>query len=182
MGTRNLIIVKLNKKIRIAQYCQWDGYFTGQGKDIARFLKHLKLAQFKKNLEKTTWITPEESKKYWVECGAGLNNEFVNEKVADKFKKKYPELHRDTGAGILDLIQNGKVTKLENSCNFKKDKIHCEYVYEIDMDTKTVQTWDHGKKLKPIPFKYFTATNMDRLSKGEDILPCNSIKFIKGEK
>ena len=38
MGTRHLIIVKSEGKTKVAQYGQWDGYPTGQGKDIAIFL------------------------------------------------------------------------------------------------------------------------------------------------
>jgi hypothetical protein len=32
MGTRNLTIVIADKKIKVAQYGQWDGYIEGNGK------------------------------------------------------------------------------------------------------------------------------------------------------
>ena len=40
MGTRNLIMVrKKNGDLKVAQYCQWDGYPSGHGVDILTFLK-----------------------------------------------------------------------------------------------------------------------------------------------
>ena len=40
MGTRNLIIVKLKGEVKVSQYCQWDGYPTGQGADLAKFIQN----------------------------------------------------------------------------------------------------------------------------------------------
>ena len=38
MGTRNLTCVFVNGEYKVAQYCQWDGYPSGQGLTILNFL------------------------------------------------------------------------------------------------------------------------------------------------
>ena len=38
MGTRNLTCVVEDNKFKLAQYCQWDGYPSGQGKTIRDFI------------------------------------------------------------------------------------------------------------------------------------------------
>ena len=40
MGTRNLTVVVVNKKVKVAQYGQWDGYPTGLGTDLLKLLKN----------------------------------------------------------------------------------------------------------------------------------------------
>ena len=57
MGTRHLTIVKLGNKVKVAQYGQWDGYPSGQGKTIAKFLnsESFNLAQFKEEVTKLEW-------------------------------------------------------------------------------------------------------------------------------
>ena len=38
MGTRHLTIVVSEGQYKVAQYGQWDGYPTGQGKTVTRFI------------------------------------------------------------------------------------------------------------------------------------------------
>lgn len=38
MGTRHLIEVVVDGQIKVAQYGQWDGYPSGQGVDVLKFL------------------------------------------------------------------------------------------------------------------------------------------------
>jgi len=42
MGTRHLIVVKKDNEIKVAQYGQWDGYPSGQGVSILKFLRNKK--------------------------------------------------------------------------------------------------------------------------------------------
>jgi hypothetical protein len=44
MGTRNLTSVRVGDAIKVAQYCQWDGYPTGQGETISVFLRKADMA------------------------------------------------------------------------------------------------------------------------------------------
>lgn len=166
MGTRHLVVVKLNNKVKIAQYGQWDGYLTGQGHTIAEFLQsnNFNLKNFKKKVAALSWISDKENKSRWVECGADPDSDMVNMQVADKFKAKYPELSRDTGAEILNLVANGAITKLQNSYSFKKDGLFCEFCYVLNLDKKTVSIYTGGRKAKVvIPFKDFTKTQLDAL-------------------
>lgn len=39
MGTRNLTMMVIDGKFRIAQYGQWDGYPEGQGITILKFMR-----------------------------------------------------------------------------------------------------------------------------------------------
>jgi len=51
MGTRHLICVVLDNEYRVAQYGQWDGYLTGQGKEIVNFLLTCDLTKFKDKIK-----------------------------------------------------------------------------------------------------------------------------------
>lgn len=190
MGTRNLIMVKLNGKRRVAQYCQWDGYPTGQGKEIASFLQRANLDTFAKKVEALTFATDKEIKDTWTKAGADPESDLVSFAIAEKHTAMYPEFSRDTGAKVLGLIQRGKVKKVQNSVDFLKDSLFCEWAYEIDLDKKCVnvyrgfqatgkmetKTRSDGstyqaekyapcKIAKRIAFKDFTAKRMELLEK-----------------
>jgi hypothetical protein len=65
MGTRNLVAVINNKTPVIAQYGQWDGYPSGQGRTALAFCtEHLSTPQgreaFKEKLALCRWVTEEE--------------------------------------------------------------------------------------------------------------------------
>lgn len=144
MGTRHLTIVKSKGKTKIAQYGQWDGYPTGQGQTIADFLKKADLPKFKKQVDKLTEYTAKEIAKAYKDAGHD-GGEWVNSDVSDKKNKAHPALDRDYGAGILELIHNGTVTKVKLDESFKEDTTFCEYCYEIDLDNDSISMND-GKK------------------------------------
>lgn len=175
MGTRNLTIVKVKGKIKVAQYCQWDGYPTGQGKDIARFIhsKAFDLAALRKNVSKLTWAKPAEIKDTWTQCGADPESNTVSMSIADVHSKRYPEFSRDTGAKVLPLIQRGKVSKVQNDYAFIKDSLFCEYAYEIDLDRKTVKVFKGFQATG----KMVTQTRSDGTTyQAEGYAPCKAIK------
>lgn len=95
MGTRNLTIVFMDGKYRVAQYGQWDGYPEGQGLTCLRFLEQEFIEyKFRKNLRSIRTIETDEQR----------------EALAILYKKNMLyEFNRDTGAGILKMIQNGEV-------------------------------------------------------------------------
>ncbi len=177
MGTRNLITVTLNKKKVVAQYCQWDGYPMGQGKIIADFLqKELDMKKFKKALKDLSWAKDSYVQDKWVECGADKNNEFVTMDISKKMKDTFPEFSRDTGANILALIQNGfsggnvqrPITKVVNNNAFRKYKVFCEWIYDINLDNKTVTVSSSFRKKKwKISFKGFTIDKMREMENEE---------------
>src|SRR6185369_550103 len=101
MGTRHLTVVYLDKTHKIAQYGQWDGYPEGQGVTVLRFLDKMDKKKFTTKVRAAKFLTEEEIKKTWAECGAPADAEFVPVDVANTHKEKYPALSRDTGGDIL---------------------------------------------------------------------------------
>lgn len=71
-----------------------------------------------------------------------------------EWQKFYPELSRDTGGDILELIMFKNKTKLQNSLNFAADSLFCEWAYVIDLDKNTFEIY---KGFNSIPL-----TNKDR--------------------
>ena len=123
MGTRNLTVVVLDGEYKVAQYCQWDGYPSGQGATIAKFIeKEMDFKRFKKAVSNCSFLTEEELKKRWTDAGADGSG-WVGMDVSDSFKQTYPELHRDTGAEVLKMIQKRNGLKLHNAIEFAADSL-----------------------------------------------------------
>jgi hypothetical protein len=80
MGTRNVTMVILDQEIKVAQYGQWDGYPTGQGKTVLNFLiKYIdKLDLVKEKMRKLSFLTNEEL-----------------QALGPEWKESYPYLGRD---------------------------------------------------------------------------------------
>lgn len=190
MGTRNLTIVKVDGKTKIAQYGQWDGYPTGQGKTVAEFLQNMDLEKFKDQVRSLKWITNKKLEDRWVEAGADRDSDHVSMAIADKFTELYPWLSRDVGAQVLDMVHNGvyvkeelmmiagdyqtrkivtsniKVDRVKNDRAFLKDTLFCEYAYEIDLDKEVVKFYAGSTKpFKTVAFKDFTPEYMEFLQK-----------------
>lgn len=166
MGTRNLTIVKVDKKPKVVQYGQWDGYPEGQGQTIADFLKTVDLKKFKKQVRALKTYTKATVEKAYKDAGHD-GGEWVKGEVSDKKNRAHPALDRDWGAGILALIHNGTVTKVQFCTDYdvKTGKVDletwCEYWYEIDLDKETV-TLNSGKTYT---FKQWTRKGfMEKLS------------------
>ncbi len=140
MGTRHLICVVKNGEYKVAQYGQWDGYPSGQGISVLNFLKTWNREQFEANLEKVSWLSEEESRQRWTECGADPDKEMVSLDIAGVHSEKYPENSRDTGAEILSIIQDHPV-KVVNSIDFANDSLWCEWAYVIDLDQNTFEVY-----------------------------------------
>lgn len=151
MGTRNLTIVVLNKKVRVAQYAQWDGYPTGQGIVIAKFLDDFDLPTFKKNVASVTQVSSERLKMTWSACGANPNEDTVSCKIADIHDERYPQFSRNTGAGILKWIELQKKfpIELDLQLEFAGDSLFCEWAYVLDLDNQTVEVYK-GFNKKPL--------------------------------
>jgi hypothetical protein len=162
MGTRNLTVVKMGGKIKVAQYCQWDGYPTGVGANIAKILRKLDLPKFKAQLKKVRFLTDKEASAKF-EKALGHTRDSITMDESDKLKKAVPELHRDTGPNVLPLILKG-TTELQNAVGFEDAKglFGCEWLYEIDVDKKIVTVKGYRVKRK-YAFKDFTPKAMKAL-------------------
>jgi hypothetical protein len=150
MGTRNLTIVKLNGMVKLSKYCQWDGYPNGQGQGqtVLAFIRDtLDLDKFKKAVDALSYVTQKQIDERWVECGAEPNTSLVNMEVSQKMSEKYPQLQRDMGATILEEVQNGNVTEVEEpDTSFLEDTLFCEWAYELDLDEEVLYVYNGKTK------------------------------------
>jgi hypothetical protein len=151
MGTRHLIAVKQDGKYKIAQYGQWDGYPEGQGVNVLRFLRGVKLDAFKKAVSECSFLTSDEIDATYTGMDIFADKYgCISCDEADLHAKKYPELSRDTGAGILSLVLNNGKRKLKNSIDFAADSLFCEWAYVINLDTNTFEVYE-GFNQTPLP-------------------------------
>lgn len=143
MGTRNLTMVISGGEVKVAQYGQWDGHLDSSGKVVADFIVKADLESFKQKVDKCEFVTYENYiKDKWTEAGADPNSDLVSFGVSDKFHAMFPELSRDTGAGILDLINNSNGLKIKNSIDFVSDSLFCEYAYVVDLDNGILEVYE----------------------------------------
>lgn len=141
MGTRHLIAVQLDGQYRIAQYGQWDGYPSGAGETVVEFLKCWDRPLFESKLRASSLLTKEDLDK--------LNETIQKEGIRD-WPTRWPELSRDTGAAILEKVQNSEPgIKLKNSIDFAGESLFCEYAYVIDLDTNKLEVFK-GYNKEPV--------------------------------
>lgn len=149
MGTRNLTLVQLNGAYKVAQYGQWDGYPSGNGLIVLNFLKNHDLEIFCDKVKHAHLITEEELINYWSELGVDVRKEkFISMDLSDQFKALHPSLNRDMGADILEYIytNEGRID-LENSLDFAKNSLFCEWAYVIDLDNNTFEVYEGFNKM-----------------------------------
>lgn len=171
MGTRHLIICKVNKKVKVAQYGQWDGYLSGQGIKIAEFIQDnlsdsFSMDYFIRKLNTIEFFSETELKKI--------------DSFADEMLKKGlaypPQLSRNTGADILEIINNidQPTFKLVNSEAFGEDDVFCEYSYVLDFDSKNLEIYTGGPKKKNLFKKLkFSKVTSDKILSLEKTLNKN---------
>jgi len=142
MGTRNLTCVIHNNEFKVAQYCQWDGYPSGQGQTVLSFLQdEFNREQFLERLNHCVYPLDNDLRKMWDEVGADGSG-MVNMEIAGRFKQKHPTLDRDMGAGVLSYIQNSSIpTELKLDEDFAQDSLFCEWAYVIDLDKNTLEVY-----------------------------------------
>ena len=178
MGTRNLTIVKHNEEIKVAQYCQWDGYPDSAGLHILNFLQKRNKEDFKHNLEQCSWATEEDLEKA---------EEFIKSIEesnltihADTWHAVFPAFHRNTGCRILELIcppyGGPKRMLLQNSFKFGGDKVFCEWAWVIDLDSNQLEVYSSSDGSKGIfkdledPVRLTVSWDLDNLPTPEDFM------------
>jgi len=145
MGTRNLICAIIDNQLKLAQYGQWDGYPTGQGQVVVEFILSIKddIDKYNKfiiNLKNCMFLSDENIMKTYEEFGVSKDQQFIGMDISKRHKSKYPELSRDTGSGIFDIILYQSV-QLRNSIDFAADSLFCEWCYVIDFDNKILEIY-----------------------------------------
>lgn len=155
MGTRNLTAVYVDGEYKIAQYGQWDGYPQGQGMTCLNFAKKFLANKtdreaFAEKVRTCSWITDEEI--------AQVSEKIRREHILG-WSSIWPELSRDTGANILEIVQRSEPgLKLKNDIDFAAESLFCEWAWVIDLDAGTFEGYrgfNQSKKLKPDDRFYF---------------------------
>ena len=188
MGTRHLICAVLDGEYKLSQYGQWDGYFSGQGKDIVEFItKVMKIDLFKAELKKLRYMVDGD----WDQINKDLNitpkDGHIGFEESNRINENYPEVCRRTGSKILLLIQLGKARFTKEYLGFAKNGLFCEFCYVLDMDHEILEIYvGYGKEpigkeerfysdgysndgyypvkcFKKIPFSELTETTMKEL-------------------
>lgn len=143
MGTRNLTIVVSNKKYKVAQYCQWDGYLRGQGKTVANFIENeMDFDKFKNKIDALEELSEKEYESTWLDAGATLDQikNGVGNEIHNTWNKMFPWLSRGHGAEILKTIQDKNI-KINNALDFAAESLFCEWAYLLDLDEKILEIY-----------------------------------------
>lgn len=156
MDARHLIIIYYKGKYVLAQYGQWDGYPSGQGVAILKFVSSpSKLAALKSNLHLLQVATKEQLEainKEIVQAGEELKDKLENswdvlEAEIAFAKTHYAGLSRESGAMILDFIADAKDDWMSSmnmglsSLQFAMNYRPCEWIYVLDLDTNAIEIY-----------------------------------------
>lgn len=142
MGTRHLTVIVKDNKIKLSQYGQWDGYYSGQGVTFTNFVREKLLSEyglnkFNENVDLLENVDEETHKKY-VELWEEMNK---NKEFMLPYACTLPQFSRDTGTHILDIIYNLSIYDFEGRSYpvyIEEDSSWCEFIYCINLDTNEV--------------------------------------------
>ena len=192
MGTRNLTMLIMDNKPRIAQYGQWDGNPSGQGITVLKFLQRLEKyptvkKSFMAKLKRVKFIDAEKQKEIdiWLES-IGVKNGWLNMEQANLYHMKYPLLTRDHGANILPLVydQKGRDTIwLHDSSDFVTDGLFNEWTYVIDLDKRVLEVY-HGfaKTMPPKDNRFYNQIVESEAKEKEELLTWDRRQIELNEK
>lgn len=181
MGTRGLTMVVADGEYKIAQYGQWDHYPDGQGLKVLKFCNKLlddnNMSIFRKQLNRTRWVTQSQIDRAHIEIGVD-NNVWMTMEQTAKFDLLFPFMSRDHGAEILDMVFSADIEKdifLNDSHEFGGDSLLCEWAYLINLDTNELEVF----KGFNTDFTKASARFTDCISSHEKYAPVQSIKIWK---
>jgi hypothetical protein len=173
MGTRNLTMVQLDGKVVISQYCQWDGYPSGQGASLLGYLTEYKdiMDTVKEHLRTVKHITEQELLQLWKDAGAD-DSGFVSMAISDKFKDMHPQLERSCGADILKYVRHNKNLPVSIDDSFMYDSLFCEWAYYVDLDNNVLEVYEGFNKTPLVE-------GVDRFYKADISGEYKPVKLIK---
>lgn len=156
MGTRNLTAVLVNSTPVIAQYGQWDGYPSGQGRTALNFCrKYLKTQQgrdaFMEKAKRCRWENDTEVSEF--NKSIGCEDGWMNMEQAAKYHAAFPYMNRDHGAKILHMVHDAPADEtivLTNSYDFAQNSLFCEYAYVVDLTSNRLEAYI-GFQKEPLP-------------------------------
>lgn len=154
MGTRSMIGVVLDGDFKIAQYSQWDGYPSGQGKTVLNFLRKVNIPAFTEKVRALRWFNEDDkaaADAKWREVGADPDSGWVTMDQSEKFyaDPRFAALSRDVGADVLQMVADGGVEFLRNDADFALDSLFCEWAYVVDLDKGVFECYEGFQKEAP---------------------------------
>ena len=142
MGTRNLTAVFIDGEYKVAQYGQFDGYPEGQGTKCLTFLRDkMDEDKFKEQVRRLYFASEEELETLWENNGGDIELGTMQGDKYERYTEAYPQMNRCVAAGVLEMIQDGKVNFLRDSITFAADGLFCEWAYVIDFDKRMFEIY-----------------------------------------
>ena len=175
MGTRHVITVVKDGEFKLAQYGQWDGYPSGQGPGILKFLRNGDVEGFRKNVDLLHFADEAETKALYESIG--ITSEWMNMEQAERLKETFPTLSRDTGSKILSMIADGSAVGSDGRIP-TVDMISfvggwdCKWVYCIDLDTDVMEVYRAGFDENYGPTRFTEA--VEAAFEGDEDRPCHT--------
>ncbi len=164
MGTRNLtMVIDQEGEKKVAQYGQWDGYPSGVGVGVLKFLKNKELFdKFKANLQKTRFLDAEGVDKEFIEAYQKNAPEWSNEpdNRTDEQKRWFDTYcTRDLAERVLTNIANSTDEQivLSDNENTAKSGGWVEWSYLINLKENTLGVYGHIDK---DPIKVYSLDNL----------------------
>ena len=154
MGTRGVTMVIQEEKVKVAQYGQWDHYPSGQGLVALDILRNTimkskeSFEDFKEKVSKVENMTQHSFDTKLEEIGIDIAKTYMTSEEAEKFKDKYPYLHRDCGAEVLKYIADGLAKELQNDLDYAKKGFDCEWCYAVNLEKETFEVYEDNYKPK----------------------------------
>ena len=143
MGTRHLITAFDEQgELKVAQYGQWDGYPSGQGITMLNILRYTTrtdytgklVSEVANGLARCRWGSEDELNAIYNSLPE-MN--YLGTDDSKNFNLLYPNLTRDTGADILNVVawSVGEVLLVDHS-DFAEDELFCEGIYSVNYQSK----------------------------------------------
>lgn len=168
MGTRNLTVVKTGGEMKVCQYGQWDGYLSCQGKKIFKFLKSKeRIKKLVKILKDVKLLSPNTADATFDSYALDFDERSQRGDLTKEDDYYFVKLiSRDVCGSILENLitvdrtklpkEFGKTIYLRQYEEFEECKangycdIWIEYTYIIDLDKRTLEVWNDGKKIRDV--------------------------------
>jgi hypothetical protein len=173
MGTRNLTVLVHEGEVKICQYGQWDGYPDGQGVVALNFLHRVEEQKLLAQLKTLKIMDENDEKELDVFLKSlGSNDGWLTMEQADSYYKKYPYLHRNNGADILNLMYDNDESNKLIRANIEDfaDGLFIEWAYVIDLDQRVFEVYDgfHQNQLSE-DHRFFDVITEVRMKEEENL-------------
>lgn len=120
MGTRNITRVICDGEIKVNQYCQWDGYPTGRGAEVLKFMHSIlsdgRIYTFEKAIKKSKlFVQSEDSEIDTFYTGVPVY-EHIHDLISEEYKKHFNYFKTIQSAVEKNIITRNEATYLMLSC------------------------------------------------------------------